>query len=292
MLETLNPRFSAQSSFRPSSSSTSSSSSSNLPGQVEDEHEGEGREGFLWYEALPLENSASIFLESKPPPARISLKDFMKTRHFLIALSLLALVSTGCDWRGIRGNGNVKIETRQIGSFTRIAAGGFYEIDWKPGPPSLSITTDENLLSYVETSVDGGTLKIQTHDQVYTRNGIKIVVTSPSLAGADLSGALKLEATQLQGDRFSLETSGASKVNLSGTTSRLLASLTGASRLNAESLQAQDVEIAVTGAGQADIFASHSVKAAITGAGKVNYAGHPKEVQKKVTGAGKISPRD
>lgn len=216
----------------------------------------------------------------------------MKTRHLRIALSLLAVISTGCDWRGIRGNGNVKTETRQIGAFTRIDAGGFYEIDWKPGAPSLSITTDENLLPYVDTNVAGGTLKIQTHDQVYTHNGIKIVVTSPSLVGADLSGALKLEATQLHGDRFSLETSGASKVNLSGTTTRLLASLTGASKLSAESLQAQDVEIAVTGAGRADIFASRSVKAAITGAGKVNYAGHPKEVQKRVTGAGKISPQD
>ena len=33
-------------------------------------------------------------------------------------------------------------------------------------------------------------------------------------------------------------------------------------------------------------------KAAITGAGWVSYAGNPKSVEKKITGAGKISPRD
>ncbi|CAN5354316.1 head GIN domain-containing protein [soil metagenome] len=217
---------------------------------------------------------------------------FMKNKNFIIlALAPVVLLSAGCDWRGIRGNGKIKTETRPVSDFTRLDAGGFYNIQWKPGAPSLSVTTDENLLSHIETRVDGSTLRIDTRDQIYTHNGIKIAITSPSLRGADLSGALKLEAAQLSGDRFALETSGASKVTLSGSITRLLASLTGASRLNAESLQAQDVEIAVTGAGRADIFASNSVKAAITGAGKVNYAGNPKEVQKKVTGAGKISPR-
>ena len=64
----------------------------------------------------------------------------------------------------------------------------------------------------------------------------QVVITSPSLAGAELSGAVKLEAAQLSGDRFALDTSGATKVTLAGRTNRLIASLTGASKLNAETL--------------------------------------------------------
>jgi len=73
----------------------------------------------------------------------------MKNKPYIVALSLLVLLSAGCDWRGIRGNGTMKTEQRPVTAFTRIQAGGFYEIQWQPGPPSLSLTTDENLLSHI-----------------------------------------------------------------------------------------------------------------------------------------------
>lgn len=216
----------------------------------------------------------------------------MKNKPSLALLALLILFSAGCDWRGIRGNGTIKTEQRPVSPYTRIDAGGFYDIQWQPGSPSLSITTDENLLSNIETSVSGNVLKIETHGQIAPTHGVTVILTGPSLSGAELSGALKMEAIHLSGDRFTLETSGATKVTLAGGTNRLVASLTGASRLDAATLQTQDVEISVTGAGRADVMATNSLKAAITGAGRVSYGGNPKSVEKKVTGAGKISPRD
>ena len=216
----------------------------------------------------------------------------MKNRFSLLALSILLLLAAGCDWRGVRGNGTMKTEQRPVTDFTRIQAGGFYEIEWHPGSPSLSVTTDENLLGNVATRIDGNVLKIDVHGQIAPSHGIKIMVASTSLGGADLSGASKMEATGLTGDRFSLETSGATKVTLTGHTTRLIASLTGASKLDADALQTEAVEIAVTGAGNANVTATKSLQAAITGAGRVTYGGNPPQVQKKVTGAGKISPRD
>lgn len=216
----------------------------------------------------------------------------MKNKFSIVTLSLLVLLAAGCDWRGVRGNGTLKTEQRPVTAFTRIEAGGFYDIQWSPGAPSLSLTTDENLLGNVETRVDGNMLKIDIQGQISPTHGIKIVLTSPSLGGADLSGALKLKATELSGERFTLETSGATKVTLAGRSNRLVASLTGASKLDADTLESEEVEIAVTGAGKADVTATKTLKAAITGAGRVTYGGNPPEVQKKVTGAGKISPRD
>ena len=216
----------------------------------------------------------------------------MKNKPYLAALTFLILFSAGCDWRGVRGNGNIKTEQRPVTTFNRIEAGGFYDIQWQPGPPSLSLTTDENLLPNIATSVNGNVLRIETHGQIAPTHGVRLVITSESLGGADLSGALKLEASQLSGDRFILETSGASKVTLAGAANRLAANLTGASKLNAAALQSQDVEISVTGAGKADVTATNTLKAAITGAGRVSYGGNPKSIEKKITGAGKISPRD
>lgn len=213
-------------------------------------------------------------------------------KNLIFALSLLVLLSAGCDWRGIRGNGNVKTESRSVSGFTRIDAGGFYEMEWHPGAPSCSITTDENLLPHIRTRMKGDLLEIDLQETVAPTHGIKVALSSPSLAGASLSGALRFNATQLSGSTFGLETSGASRVTLAGKVNRLLASLTGASKLQATDLAAEDVELSVTGAGRADVFATNLLRAAITGAGKVSYRGHPKEVERKITGAGKIQASD
>jgi flagellar basal body L-ring protein FlgH len=216
----------------------------------------------------------------------------MKSKTVITLLPLHALLTASCEWRGIRGNGHITTEQRQVSAFTRIEAGGYFQLEWHPGSPSLSLTTDENLLSHVRTEMDGDLLKIELKDSVAPTRGIKVSISSPSLAGAALRGAVELNASQLSGSTFALETGGATKVDLSGKIDRLLASLTGASRLRAADLTAQNVELSVTGAGKADVNASNLLRAAITGAGKVTYSGHPKSVEKRITGAGKISPKD
>ena len=216
----------------------------------------------------------------------------MKKSSLISALSLLIILSTGCGWQGIRGNGNIKTEARPVTAFTRVEAGGFYTLEWHTGAPSCSITTDENLLSHIKTNTEGDILKIELDGTISPTRGIKIAITSPSLAGASLSGAVELNASQISGGTFALETSGATKITLAGKVNRLLASLTGASKLKAADLLAEDVELSVTGAGKADVTASNLLRASITGAGKVSYGGQPKSVERKISGAGKISPRE
>jgi hypothetical protein len=217
----------------------------------------------------------------------------MKRKILLPTLALSLLFPAGCNWHGIRGNGNIKTEQRQVTAFTTVDAGGFYELEWHPGPPSFSLTTDENLLSHITTKVSGTRLEIAMEGgAIAPTDGIKIVITSPSLSGVELSGAVEFQASQLEGAKFALETSGAAKVTLTGKVNRLLASLTGASKLVAGDLSTEDVEISVTGAGKADVTASNTVRAEITGAGKVTYAGNPKSVDKRITGAGSIRPRE
>jgi hypothetical protein len=216
----------------------------------------------------------------------------MKRISLLVPIILVVLLSAGCGWPGIRGNGKQQTESRSVSEFTRINAGGFYEINWHSGPPALSVTTDGNLLSHITTSMKGDVLKIEIQGHIAPTEGIKITASSQSLKGAELRGAVELEATPLSGETFALETTGAAKVGLTGKVKRLLASLSGASKLRASDLNAETVEVSVTGAGKADVCASELLRAAITGAGEVSYSCHPKSVEKKITGAGKISARD
>jgi hypothetical protein len=216
----------------------------------------------------------------------------MKTRFLFPALVLVVLGTAGCNLNRIRGNGHVTTETRSVSNFSRVDAGGYYELEWHAGPPSFRLTTDENLLGHITTSVSGDRLNIGIDGAVAPTDGIVIVITSPALVTAELSGAVKFTARPIEGDKFVLDTSGAVKVTLAGKVNRLLADLTGASKLAAAELLANDVELSVTGAGKADVTAANTLRAAITGAGKVIYGGNPKSVDRNITGAGKIEPRD
>jgi hypothetical protein len=208
-----------------------------------------------------------------------------------VFLAACVVLASGCRWVGVRGNGDIKTDDRTISAFTEIDAGGAFEIEWQSGSPALRITTDENLLSYVKSDVSGDTLRLRTHEQIWPTHGIKVVISSPTRAGARIRGAVKLTAKQLSGTKFALEASGASRVSLDGNVDELLADMTGASELEASDLQTKTAAISTTGAGDAEIAVAETLKVAITGAGKVTYSGNP-TIEKHITGAGSVHRKD
>lgn len=207
---------------------------------------------------------------------------------------LIVFVLAGCDIGGVRGNGHIVTQSRNAPAFTNVVISGAFEIEWRSGPPSVTVTADENLMSLIEARVSGGTLHVNTTRSVrpsHALRSIKLALTSASLESASLSGASNFTAHQLAGSGFFLKTAGASKVMLDGAVTDLVASMTGASDLRAESLQTKTAELDVTGAGDARVNVSDTLRASITGAGKVEYSGNP-HVERNITGAGTIRKRD
>jgi hypothetical protein len=207
-------------------------------------------------------------------------------------LASLALFAGGCRWACIRGNGHIITGQRTVSPFSEIEASGAFAIEWRSGDPSLSITTDENLLSHISTEVTGTRLRLRSHENLWPTHGIKVVASSPARAGAELSGATRLTATQLSGAKFAIESTGASNVTLDGKIDELFADMTGASKLKAESLQTRTAEISTTGASHAEIAVSETLKVSITGAGKVIYLGNPPTIEKHISGAGSIRHKE
>jgi hypothetical protein len=209
----------------------------------------------------------------------------------IVFLTVCIALASGCRWVGVRGNGNIKTDDRTISAFTEIDAGGAFEIEWQSGSPALRITTDENLLDYIESEVSGDTLRLRTREHIWPTHDVKVIVSSPTRTGARIRGAVKLTAKQLTGPKFALEASGASHVSLDGNIDELLADMTGASELNASGLQTKTAEISTTGAGDAEVAVAETLKVAITGAGKVSYSGNP-TIEKHITGAGSVHRKD
>jgi hypothetical protein len=68
--------------------------------------------------------------------------------------------------------------------------------------------------------------------------------------------------------------------------------MTGASELTASALQTKTTEISTTGAANAEVAVTETLKVAITGAGKVSYSGNPATIEKHISGAGSIRHKD
>ena len=210
----------------------------------------------------------------------------------LLALGALVILGAGCRWVGIRGNGHIINDQRTIGAFTELETGGSFEIEWRNGPPALSITTDENLLQYIDNRIVDNRLRLHSRDHLWPTHGVKVIVSSPTRSGAKLTGAVKLTAAEIAGPKFYFRSTGAAEVRLDGAVDELLADMTGASELNAKNLHTKTAQISTTGAASAELTVTETLKVSITGAGEVTYFGNPPNIEKHVTGAGSIRHKD
>lgn len=104
-----------------------------------------------------------------------------------------------------------------------------------------------------------------------------------------LDGAARARIRNLRATDLTARLSGASSVDLTGSTTTEDVQLSGAGSYTADSFDAADVSVYVTGAGDCKVRADRSLDVTINGLGKVSYAGSPATVQRHVSGLGSIT---
>ncbi len=189
------------------------------------------------------------------------------------------------------GSGKSLTQARNVGAFLRIKTEGAAQVEVTVGPAtSVSVTTDDNLQPLIETDLEGGTLHIYPSGSYKTSLGVKLKITAPVLEELSDNGASKITVTGLAAQRFALAIAGAGSARLEGRADSLVVRLGGAGNIQASDLSAKTVQVDIAGAGNAEICATESLNATVSGVGRVRYSGHPAKVQKQVTGVGSIQP--
>lgn len=238
----------------------------------------------------------------------------MYYRIGICALVILGLI--GCGNLGVnvtRGSGNVKTETRDVSNFHQVALAGFGDLNITQGDSEgLTIEAEDNLLPFITTNVQDGTLTIGVKPGI---NALSVVPTKQvkyelqvkNLDAVQLSGAGNITAPTLKSENLTLGTSGAGNLNFPQiATQKLSTTLSGAGGLavggqaqtqdvalsgfgnyNAGDLQTASTSVNLTGAGNATVWASETLNAQISGAGNISYYGSP-QVTQKVSGVGTI----
>ncbi len=240
----------------------------------------------------------------------------MKQR--LLSLILLVSIISSCHFGGgerIRGNGNMKVENRNLSSFDAVYVSGNTDIYVKQDSAfSVRVEADENLMEYIITELDGNTLKMRSKDGVNLKSSrsIKVYVSGPTFkyfkaSGAcnifsenkissseaitiDISGASDVKM-ELMTPKIETDLSGASSLTLSGQTKDFKVDGSGSTDIKCFDLQTENTEIKLSGAGNADVFASVKLDVQVSGAADVKYKGNA-TVTQKISGAGSVKKVD
>jgi hypothetical protein len=236
-------------------------------------------------------------------------------KKFSFLLLSIALLASSCGFIGgkrIRGNGNWKTADHSVGSFDAVEVHGAMDVYVSQGPAGpVKIETDENLQEYVEVFVSGSKLVIRTKSGVNLRptNDMKVYVTAPLYRKIDVSGAcdiigqsklnnsepLQLEVSgageirmEVNAPKVEVDLSGSGAVHLAGETREFDVDLSGAADAKCFDLKSESTRVEISGAGDAEVYASVQLNAKVSGAGSVRYKGNASTVNQSVSGAGSV----
>lgn len=192
----------------------------------------------------------------------------MKTsKLFILAIALLLVQSVAFAQTGDAG---VVTLQRNVGTFSKIVVGSAINVILTKGTnQSVSVETNANLQDKVITEVSGDQLELSTKG-LNRVDKLNIYITTPQLNAIDATGASRVSMTnEMQADRFDIEASGASKVDININCNELSGEFSGAS-----------VSTILT-------TANH-VQSEVSGASVVTFKGFAASSDMEVSGASKL----
>ena len=205
----------------------------------------------------------------------------------LIAMAMLA----ACGSNQVTGDGKTVTKTRAVQQFNQIKISGAYRVKITQGTqPSLSITTDSNIIPLVITKVTGQQLLINNKAGVSFRltEPVLIQIVVKDLNQVVASGANALTISKLNTENLKLDTSGSVQANLSGKVENLDMQVAGSGNINAIHLVAETVKIRLMGSGNVTVNATDKLDTKITGNGTIQYSGDPANVNQSIVGSGTL----
>lgn len=199
----------------------------------------------------------------------------------VVALAMLALLLNGCEG-GIltiqdEGSSVLVTETRDVGAFKSVEVSGALQLELTVDPtasPAVAVTFDDNLIDRVVTRVSGDTLVLEL-DGTF-----------------NLTGSGDRLITVTMNTLQSLESSGATDVEMSGTASSYRLEVSGASDVDAVDLTAADVDVDISGASGVKLSANGVVSGSVSGASNLRVHGDPTSVQVDSSGASNVNIED
>lgn len=253
----------------------------------------------------------------------------MKTKStIIIALATLMVTITGCEKSiiPIKGNGNVTTETRSMSSFNRIDNEGSFDVYIiQDSIFEVTIEAESNLISHINTDINGSILEIDTRDNLKTNHPIKVYVRTPNIHGVALSGSGLVDMGEIYTTNLDVglsgsgsmrgsiaatevlvEIGGSGSVNLglicnsittyiggsgdvflNGSSNTSNYNISGSGAVKAYNFEVKNCYTKISGSGDMYINVADQLGVNISGSGSIHYIGYP-SIDKSITGSGNL----
>jgi hypothetical protein len=233
----------------------------------------------------------------------------INTTILLLILITGLMVSCGKDKFRVRGNGQIGIDTRNVGTFDGVVLEGSYEVFIIQDTISeVRLEAETNLFQFIETYVSGSSLIIKTSSNTNLRptQPIKVYVRTPDLRYAELDGSGSIESNQFDTENLRLSISGSGRIEAGGNMDKLYSiisgsgsmylsgqvsiaelNISGSGNVEAYNLEADSCYVNISGSGSMYLTVIDLLDVYISGSGSVYYKGNPL-LYTNISGSGSV----
>ena len=205
---------------------------------------------------------------------------------------------TGKIRKELKGSGILRTEERVVKEFSALKVSRNIHVFLSQGTrASVRIETDDNLISYVTTTVNGNTLKISLSNQIEAKNAvIRAYVTLPELRSAEATTSAVIEGRgRWNADKINLEASTSARiklqlnaasvkteictsahVELSGEATQLTGSFSTSGQLAAEHFNIRFAKVDGSTSGLAELSVSEQLSYSLSTSAALGYRGSPR----------------
>ena len=238
----------------------------------------------------------------------------MKKLAIVLFTLCFSVQSQAQGWWGskkIKGNGNVITQTRTIKPFDKVSVGGSFDVNLVDGTEGkLTIEGEENILKYIETEVENGSLNIHFKNNTNISTTKKLVVTVPfekiedvALGGSgNVTVKKRIKADEVSfavggsgnimasvdANTVKASIGGSGNIKLKGRTDNLKCSIAGSGNVKAYDLNTSSLKASIAGSGDVQTSVSDKIKASVVGSGSVYYKGNPSHIDSNALGSGDV----
>jgi len=210
-------------------------------------------------------------------------------------------------------------EMRDVDAFTKVKLEGSMDVEVKVGgEQSVKVIADSDIIEYLRTRVHGGELEIDIKHESGTRKlfrrvkKMQVIITVPSLEGAEVHGSGDMIVEDAQAEKFVLEVhgsgdavlenakvetlevelQGSGDIEVDGSCEDVRVELQGSGDVKATKMHCKAADVMLQGSGDVDVYATYSADVTVRGSGDIRVEGKPEKINSRVRGSGDIHVSD
>ena len=245
---------------------------------------------------VPPAPSPNLRIPQKSPLSTLTIAIIAVAAVVAIITIIALIVASGASFipQTVVGSGHLVTHQENFTGFTSVTVeSGFRFAIIQSSSYSVNVTTDDNLLGYLQVTKTGNYLSVGLKPgHAYLSATLKVTIYMPDIAQLDLSGGSSgtMNGFVMSHD-LTITASGGSWATLGGGARNLALEASGGSHLDLTNFNLTNANVDLSGGSQATISLSGRLDASLSGGSQLYYLGNATLGNVNVSGGSLISKR-